>query len=268
MVFLGMLRHSLVLALAASVLSAQEVPAPPAGGTRRPPRHLRVLAVGESPPYRQEVRDGVRYEMPPPPGSVPPREVSYLRADGQAVGSVLRLGMVGEPIAVPEGPAPLALRDGPASALDAPPWITANLPETGDALLVVWQAGQGWAKPRWLVLGDGPEACPAGTVRLVNVSPAEIALEAGPIPRLEVGPGKVSRLPMGVAAEVPFRLSYRHPQDGSWRRFRSSALAQAGGERTTFVVFRADGVQPIEPLKTVILRERAPVAPAEPANAP
>ena len=69
MVFLGMLRHSLVLALTASVLSAQEVPAPPAGGTRRPPRHLRVLAVGESPPYRQEVRDGVRYEMPPPPGS-------------------------------------------------------------------------------------------------------------------------------------------------------------------------------------------------------
>jgi len=262
MVLLRMLRHLVIVALAAAVLPAQDAPAPTGAEKRRPPRHVRVLPVGESPPYRQEVRDGVRYELPPPSGSVPPREVSYLGADGQAAGSVLRLGMVGEPIPVPEGPSPVVLRDGPASALDAPPWIVANLPETGDALLGVWRAGEGWAKPRWLVLGDGPEACPAGTVRLVNVSPAEIALEAGPIPRTEVGPGQVARLPVGVAAEVPFRLSYHDPRDGTWRQFRSSALAQGGGERTTFVVFRADGAQPAEPLKTVILRERAPVVPA------
>ena len=33
----------------------------------KPARHARFFAVGESPPFRQEIRDGVRYELDPPP---------------------------------------------------------------------------------------------------------------------------------------------------------------------------------------------------------
>ncbi|MEM9237940.1 MAG: hypothetical protein AAGB14_14295, partial [Verrucomicrobiota bacterium] len=43
--------------------------------TKPPPRQMRLLTVGERPPFRQEIRDGVRYELPPPPGSLPPVEL-------------------------------------------------------------------------------------------------------------------------------------------------------------------------------------------------
>ena len=37
---------------------------------------LRVLAVGDPPPFVQEVRDGARREVAPPEGSIPPRSVT------------------------------------------------------------------------------------------------------------------------------------------------------------------------------------------------
>ena len=38
-------------------------------------RQVRLLALGELPPFQQEIRDNVRYELEPPAGSIPPREV-------------------------------------------------------------------------------------------------------------------------------------------------------------------------------------------------
>ena len=81
-----MIRLLLILALLVVSVHAEE--APKTGDTKsdqserkRPPRNLRILPVGESPPYRQEIRDGVRYELPPPPGSVPPMEVSFVASE-------------------------------------------------------------------------------------------------------------------------------------------------------------------------------------------
>ena len=273
MVDVVMTRPLLILVLLAIPVFAQEGPKGESTKTespekKRPPRNLRILPVGESPPYRQEIRDGVRYELPPPPGSVPPMEVSFVASETEKTGCILRMGMVSEAIPVQEGPAPVVLRNGPTTAEDAPPWITLNLPETGNALIVVWRSDQGWAKPRWIVLGDGAEACPAGTVRVVNVSPARVALEAGPLPRLVVDSIKVGRVAVGASAGIPFRLFYQDVRSSEWKQFRNSGLAQGTGERTTFVVYRADGVAPVEPLKTVILRERAPLAPVAPASVP
>lgn len=268
-----MTRLLLILALLAVSVHAEE--APKADVTKgeqaekkRPPRNLRILPVGESPPYRQEIRDGVRYELPPPPGSVPPMEVSFVASETEKSGCILRMGMVSEAIPVLEGPAPVVLRNGPTTAEKAPPWITLNLPETGNVLVIVWRSDQGWAKPQWIVLGDGPEAYPAGTVRVINVSPARVALEAGPLPRLVVDSVKTGRVAVGASAGLPFRLFYQDPRSSEWKQFRNSGLAQASGERTTFVVYRADGVAPVEPLKTIILRERAPLFPAAPASVP
>jgi hypothetical protein len=73
---------------------------------------------------------------------------------------------------------------------------------------------------------------------------------------------------VGSSAGVPFRLLYENPRGNEWTQFRNSGLAQGAGERTTLVVYRADGVAPVEPLKTVILRERAPLLTGVPASAP
>ena len=71
-----------------------------------PPRTLRVWPVGDAPPFMQEVRDGVRHELEPPPGSIPPRRVTVGLADQpgqeeQAAELRLMLGRLGEAVPVP-----------------------------------------------------------------------------------------------------------------------------------------------------------------------
>ena len=83
------LRLSLLLlaVLLAPPLSAQN----PEEKTRQPRRQARFLAIGDSPPFAQEIRDGVRYELEPPPDSIPPRQVS-VSLEGEAASTVdLRL---------------------------------------------------------------------------------------------------------------------------------------------------------------------------------
>ena len=46
------------------------------GQEKNGPRELRLLPVGDMPPFRQEIRDGVRYELEPDPGSEPPQMIS------------------------------------------------------------------------------------------------------------------------------------------------------------------------------------------------
>jgi hypothetical protein len=50
-----------VLFLGITIASAEEKPKPAE-------RHVRFLAVGEIPPFRQEIRDDVRYELEPREG--------------------------------------------------------------------------------------------------------------------------------------------------------------------------------------------------------
>ena len=72
-------------------------------------RHVRFMAVGEPPPFRQEVRDGIRYELEPPAGSIPPREVVLGFGGDDSAAVPLRLGRISPSLKVPAGTGPLLL---------------------------------------------------------------------------------------------------------------------------------------------------------------
>ncbi|MCU0751303.1 MAG: hypothetical protein MUF13_17325, partial [Akkermansiaceae bacterium] len=103
----SLLRLLVAAALLAPVLPAEESGA---GKPAEARRQARFLAIGDSPPYAQEIRDGVRYELEPPADSIPPRQVTT-SADGQAASTVeLRLGRISGPVKVPPGAGPFDLR--------------------------------------------------------------------------------------------------------------------------------------------------------------
>ena len=114
---------------ATATIAFAQAPATPAKKPTAGQRSLRLLPLGEPPPFRQDVRDGVRYELEPDPGSVPPRQV--VLGEGDTITTIrLNLGRASEPIKLPVGTAPATLRSVALSP-DAPtaPWLTLQPPE-------------------------------------------------------------------------------------------------------------------------------------------
>ncbi|WP_193210445.1 hypothetical protein [Luteolibacter marinus] len=246
----------MALLLACGPLSAQE------GETtekpKLPPRQVRFLPVGDLATYRFEERDGVQYELEPPPGSVPPREVMVGFGDEAEASAVrLLLGRITEPLKAPGGGGPMLVRRREDGA-EAEPWMRVNRPEEGDFLVLLWRANPkgSWAEARSLVLPDGPTAAPAGEVRVVNLSPVPVGMVFNG-EQIKLPAGKITRHRVPIGKDAPIWLGAEDVK-GKLKRFHSGAVFQNRGERTLVVIYRADGDQKRLPLKAVIRREPMP----------
>jgi hypothetical protein len=236
------------------------LPSAIAAPAEKPARHVRFLALGDSPPFRQEIRDGVRYELEPPAGSIPPRNVT-LSTDAKATEPVsLRLGDISAPVKVPGGAGPLDIRRADVAA-DAEPWLKVTRPADGDFLVLLWRDPKvgTWAAVRSMVLPDDAVNAPAGMVRFVNVSPAAVGVTLGE-EKLVLGPGKSFARQIEFGVERPFEIMLT-TSDGSLKRLHSGVAMLNPGERGLAFVYQADGVARRLPLKVIVKREPAPPPP-------
>ena len=101
-------------------------------------RHARFLALGDSPPFRQEIRNGVRYELDPPPDSIPPREVVPRCGKESAAAVALHLEPDQHAGRRARGRGDIDLRRA-GEAPDALPWLRINRPAAGDFLVLLWR---------------------------------------------------------------------------------------------------------------------------------
>lgn len=217
-------------------------------------RSMRLLPLGDMPPYRQEIRDGVAYELEPPAGSIPPRELVMGSGKDPADLVPMSLGRVTANLKVPSGSGPLALRKKGGDD-KSEPWISVNRPTEGDFLVLLWRDPEKktWETPRALVLEDSAEAAPAGSVRVVNVSPVTIAIvfEGEKIALLA---GKSWQRPVATGKDATIQVG-AVDASGNLRRVHSGSVFQNAGERTLVAVYKADGVDPRRALKAVVQRE-------------
>ena len=215
------------------------------------PRHVRFLALGESPPFRQEVRDNVRYELEPPPGSIPPREVLLGYGGEKSESTPLRLGQLTAALIAPPGAGPLVLSLRDAAKGD-PPWLRLERPETGDFLILLWRDPKHatWQKVRSLVVPDGAVS---GSVRYINLSPAAVGITLGS-EKLKLEAGKMFGRAVPVGVEQPFEV-FLPDTTGALKRLHSGVVVQNPGERTLVLIYLADGVGHRRPLKVTVLRE-------------
>ena len=241
--------------------------APAAGATpdeKVPKRWIRFLPVGEAPPYRYEYRGGVRYELPPDPGSTPPREVVLRAGDAELGSTFLALGAISEPLAIPEGEGPIPVYQKKSGA-DSEPWHSLRPREAGHVLAILWRDWRqgSWDKAMRLILPDDPAAFRSGSVRLVNVSPFPATIRlAGK--EIKLAPGKHVIRPGGNPGGVELRVLVGD-RSGNSMPIYSSGLVQNRGERVNVVIFRADGEKPRRPAKVIVDRElaRLPPVPAK-----
>lgn len=253
--FTRCLFHALIFGLLTSASGLAEP-------DKSPARFARLLALGDSPPFRQEIRDGVRYELPPPPGSMPPRNLFPVSNKQAAKPVAIRLGRISNQFPVPAGTGGLDLRTGP----DAAPWLQVGRPESGNFMLLVWRAPDAmlWEKPEFLIIPDGPDSSPAGSVRITNLFPQAVRIiwqdEALLLP-----PNTSIRRNTDPGRDVPFEVLVPNPP-GGMKRYFSSTVALNTGERGFITIYRADSPKPRRPLKVLIFRE--PVRPSKPMPAP
>ena len=217
-------------------------------------RHVRFLPIGDIPPFRQEIRDGVAYELPPPPGSVPPAKVILGVDDDSRQEADLQLGQITEPLKVPAGAGPLTIRRK-GEKEDSVPWLKLDRPEEGDFLVVLWRdpVERTWNVTRSVVIAEDPESAPGGTARFINLSPVTVGVVFGG-ENLALLAGKSFRrnLPLGV--DTPFQVGAADGK-GGLKRYYSGSFFQNPNERSLAIIYKADGVDPRLPLKTFVMRE-------------
>lgn len=217
-----------------------------------PPRRLRVLTIGDAPPFRQEIREGVRHEMEAPPGSLPPYEVVVAAEGVEPIELDLNLKEPSRAVVLPGVAVKARFQSGGAL------WHQVTVPEGQDYLAILWRDPKVglWDKARSILVKDDASIA-AGKVRFVNISPVEIAviLDAK---KFIIKPGQTVVRQIGVTQGIPIQLAYADPASGAWKRYYSSALVQSRGERTTVVTYRADGEKPRSPIKMISMREGIP----------
>lgn len=226
---------------------------------KKPDRLLRVLPVGEAPPFVQKIVNGVRQEQAAPKGSIPPREVVQMTPKGEQEGVPLRLRLDRLSVSI-------AVRAGPLSLHDVgqglKPWHTLTVPaKSTHALAVLWRdpVEKKWSKARSMTLVDDVISFPAGNIRLVNVSPwpAVVTFKGK---SYRVAPYKTARLRSGVLQQVPVKVQVQ-VKNGKLVTIFNTAVSQQAVERTNLIIYRADGTAPRRPAKVRLLREPARLPP-------
>lgn len=236
-----------LLMLAAPALTAQE----PARNT------LRVLPLGDPPPFVQEVRDGARYEVPPPAGAIPPRLVMIpvpAKAGGpQPPGQPplrLRLGRPSIPVTLAdpeERRVDLKLEQGGN-------WLSVPLHPCGSSLALVWRWGKSWNEARTLVLPDDPAARAEGNFHFVNLTAAAMGVVFGD-EKIRLEPGKtLSRRLTADAPAVAVEILFSSPS-GGFKLCHSTQLSATPGVFSRFLIYAADGDNPRLPVKVLRLDE-------------
>lgn len=229
----------------------------PAQDQKAAPRKLRLMAVGDPPPFQQEYRDGVRYESEAPAGSIPPRQVEVMTGTENSEPMKLALGETTAQFEVPGEATQVNITVG------GQVWHAVKLPEGGDYLAILLRdpASKKWDKARSILVPEGTGKFQDGDVRFISLTAAPLRFQMTGSAAFEVPAGKTVTRKLGVVSGVETSAQYRDPEKG-WRKLWSSALVQNRGERTTVLVYASDGVKPRQPLKLDIRREAAVPAPA------
>lgn len=163
--------------------------APFAMSQEEEPKHLRFLALGQLPTWKEELIDGIRQGQKPPPGTMPPSPLSLVSGDS-VIPFELNLRTFSDIMTMKGATEGLGIRNGETP--ESPLLLKAAKPAAPLSLGVIFAdpATMLWDKPKMLLLRDDADSFPIGNIRLVNVSDKVVIVQLG---------GERSR-PFGIAA--------------------------------------------------------------------
>ncbi len=232
-------------------------------GQRRqePRKYVRFIALGEAPPWKEKLENGIRVQIPPPKWSLPPNPVSYKRGENEfklklPLRRVSKLARFG-------AESPIALYEGGIEE-DKKPWISARQLSSRFSLGVMFRDPKAmtWENPKMLVLQDDARSFPVGYVRFINVSDVKmlVKLGEGEASRvLTVEPGK-SKIEALSEESTLMKLGFRKGRSQD-RTLFSNVLKLTRGHRANVYLFKAQGEKPRIPVVFSIDQETPPRPP-------
>ncbi len=247
----------LAVAVAISFLSISVLMAQDEG---KRDRALRILAVGQEPPWREVIQGGRRVQVPAPAGSLPPGRLQLSNGEGIELGEAVGVKLNQISSVMPVSPGTHPLRATGEGGLGAKPWYNLKFPSMAAGLAILWRdPGKGkWTDGcKGMVLRDDLTGFPAGRIRIVNVSRYPLGLKFGEEKGL-LKPGQVLLRSgkSGAFDKVPLELSVKD-KSGRWVRVISQQINQRPEHRTHVVLYTNDGEAPTRPVGAVVLRESA-----------
>lgn len=240
-------------------MAAEEETESGGAGKAEPKHSVRFLPVGDAPPFRQEVRDGVRHELEPPAGSIPPREVMIETTPEETLPCRLRLGQTSQAVWLPP-----KLRSVTVKADGGREWLRCDLTEARDHLVVVWRdvARGSWLEPRHMVVAN--PGLGEGMLRVVNTTGSgfRIVVGAGTGRKDQViAAGRQVVVATGAGDGIPLQV---FQAGGAARPFYSTRMVMNPGERGIVLLYsyRAERLAGKLAAKVMLLRDRVPSAAA------
>lgn len=212
------------------------------------PAQLRLLALGEMPPFRQEIRDGVRRELDPPAGSIPPRTLEAPAPEAKAAPPVFRL-ILGSPspaVTVTPVEGRVAL-----SETGQGKWLEVPCPPASRTLAILWRPGKSWDRPQVLALPELTAKYDPRSFRFVNVAPQAVGIVFGD-KRLQLQSGRSIELVLPPEAKEATVTVMYSAEDGLKPCFSGAAQVREGSA-TQFFIHRADGEAARRPVAVTVV---------------
>ena len=217
-------------------------------------RHnVRVLALGDHPPYRHELKDGVMQEIEAPEGSNPPKEIiigAALPAKGKAPqATMFRLGqvsnsqecLVGEDSIIP-------IKKG-----DASPWFSVKVPTTRNASIVmVIRKGATWDEVTPVVFPDDATVRKAGATLITNMTGQPMFLTIG---SQKIRLNSLKSYEVTLSADKPqmnLAIQYMN-KSGKLEDAFSNQIAQQNTSHQRLIIYPADSENPRTPVNVITL---------------
>ncbi len=219
----------------------------------KPAKHtLRLLPLGDPPPFLQEVRNGVRYEIPAAEGTIPPRtlELHIPVEKGEETSQLrLRLGSASSPLEFPLPETKIVeARQGNNV------WAKIPLSTSEASLALVWRGGADWSKAGVMTIPDGKADRSKGDCRFVNLTAKPLGLIWG-TERLKLEPRTtlVRSIPAGtedLAVSILFPDAKNNP-----RPCLATQISRRADKLQQFFIYASDEKEARMPVKVLPLEE-------------
>jgi uncharacterized membrane protein len=213
-----------------------------------PPRHLRLLPLGEVPtlkPNGIDPKTKARLFKEPPPGSFLPSDIGF-QAGENILPLQLSLQSITPLFKLPAETTDLLLRPTNGGA----PWLSKKAPRLPLLLGVLYRdpATMNWNNPKLLFLKDDATAFPKGTARFVNVSETMVLLRIGKGPKLTT-----YGIPPGGSTKKPLKMGENHiwigykDKGGQITMHTENDIFLQEGERAAYFFYKPQAKKPRKP---------------------
>ena len=154
-------------------------------------KHMRFLPLGDLPPHRETIKNGVRIQFPPAPGTVPPKPTTLAVDTKEGRDVPLRLKEFTEWSSINPTAGGVKLFQG--KQIGGKPWISSRFSSKSQSLGVLYADHQNknWFDPKMMMVPDDVSTFPPGSVRFVNVSHCSALVRFGDEKADVIAPGKV-----------------------------------------------------------------------------